>query len=134
MRWDRSGCIVTQRFEYHDDPGGFAESLWHYDRSVTLASRKQRQDLQEVLEKHPHLYFMPQIEKFTGSKVRMGGRHYFIANKPVSCADLPLGRAMRGYVVFLGDSWRVGLPRMIPQSTTYGVSCAGECALHSMWT
>ena len=59
----------------------------------------------------------------------------FIANKPISCADSPVGRATRGYValeeltgklVFLKDSWRVDLPRMIPESTTYGVLAQGN--------
>ena len=38
----------------------------------TLASQKRRQDFQEVLENHPHLYSMSRIGKFTGSGLRVG--------------------------------------------------------------
>ncbi|CAL1696086.1 unnamed protein product [Somion occarium] len=30
LRWDRSGCIVSEAFNYHEDPDSLAEFFWRY--------------------------------------------------------------------------------------------------------
>lgn len=137
MRWDRSGCIVTRRSNYHEKPAVFAEFLWRYehlsqagrgyDPTATRATLAERARLQLALTAHPSIHKSSLDDLWPVYKLQVN-RRVFIVNKPVSTAESPIGRATRGYVAldtetgklaFLKDTWRVVGPLMIPESDIY---------------
>ncbi|KAJ8519090.1 hypothetical protein ONZ45_g3926 [Pleurotus djamor] len=126
LRWDRSGVIVTERFNYVADCSLMVEYIWRFiklnsldrgfDPTVSLASEAETEAAHERLQpwkpKHPRDVL--KIEVPHGKKTR-----YFLVWGAIAEPRSPFGRATRGYVaievlsrnrfsapMFLKEQWR----------------------------
>ncbi|CAL1700736.1 unnamed protein product [Somion occarium] len=136
LRWDRSGCVVSEAIDYQQDPDGLAEFFWRYshltpeqrgfDTSAVRATKGEEAllsfGLDAFIKESPRdvKYLRPRDDPtYVAYKITMddgrGGTRKFIIRQPFWDADSPCGRATRGYaaydlterrMVFLKDSWR----------------------------
>ncbi|CAL1708843.1 unnamed protein product [Somion occarium] len=136
LRWDRAGCIVSDRFDYVEEPDILLEFFWCYarltreergfDPTVVPASAAEAKLLSDTLsryikESQPRnvSYLQPKPDStYPFSKMLVptpNGTRELIVGKPFWDADSPCGRATRAYaaydmvekkIVFAKDSWR----------------------------
>ncbi|CAL1708930.1 unnamed protein product [Somion occarium] len=136
LRWDRAGCIVSDKFDYVEEPDILLEFFWCYarltreergfDPTVVPASAAEAKLLSDALsqyikESQPRnvSYLQPKPDStYPISKMQLrlsNGTRELIIGKPFWDADSPCGRATRAYaaydmvekkVVFAKDSWR----------------------------
>ncbi|TCD68316.1 hypothetical protein EIP91_011175 [Steccherinum ochraceum] len=120
IRWDRSGALVSKRFNYREDPAVLAEFFWRYgqlspverglDHTVQAATVAEAEKLSKALQTHAS----------NPSKRRIPEDHFYLIQKPFSFPISVLGRSTRAYValdlsapdeehqlVFLKDYWRI---------------------------
>ncbi|EED84704.1 predicted protein [Postia placenta Mad-698-R] len=134
LRWDRSGAIVSESFDFvHEDKetmfrflykyGSMARHERGYDPTVTAATKQEVQDMKAKITKnrdglHP-------VDPVRGTDSHESGRGIIFA-KPHKSSGSPIGRGMQGYVaynvdekrlVYLKDSWRFA--DVIPEHKTY---------------
>ena len=134
LRWDRSGTIVTEAFEYDQCPH-LAEFFRRYSRAPD-----------DMRGKDGTVSTPTYAEEYT-ARCALGLTHkpdvplhklavipldkdplYFITPPPIPALYAPPGRATRGFkaydiatsqVVFLKDSWRIVLPGIKPEGLVY---------------
>ncbi|KII94366.1 hypothetical protein PLICRDRAFT_67999, partial [Plicaturopsis crispa FD-325 SS-3] len=120
FRWDRAGVIVSQIFDYQDDPNFLGEYLWRFnhmtDSQLGLDGTVRNADNKEKLLAKTHLG--PHIFDRSCPIFHIDGPESkcFLVWEPIMRPLSPLGRATRAYVafeiatgkvVFLKDVWRV---------------------------
>ncbi|KAI0064454.1 hypothetical protein BV25DRAFT_1800059 [Artomyces pyxidatus] len=128
IRWDRSGAVVSERFDWREDPNTLAEFLWRFDHmsgaqrghdtTVTRATEEETRVALPYLKasgKFPNGVTGP-LHKFLVHDDATGKDHYFIAPSPFSSSAVLPGRASAGYIafdlqkqicVYLKDCWRI---------------------------
>ncbi|GJE91967.1 hypothetical protein PsYK624_081190 [Phanerochaete sordida] len=126
IRWDRSGAVVTQRFDYVADPRYLCEFMWRFshmsdeqrgwDHSVSAASRKEaalfKNAVQELLSRSASSRKVPNAEQTlddTGTfpiwKIRVassatGAEIVLIVNRPFAGHYTLRGRSTRAYLAY----------------------------------
>jgi hypothetical protein len=132
LRWDRSGAIVTEAFKYDESP-----YLAEFFRCFSMASPVMRGKDQSVLDPTPAEALAARQVLGLGEEVPLvklqvpdanGSPLYFITSTPRATPYTPPGRATRGSLaynvlrgtkVYLKDSWRVNLPDIAAEGSTY---------------
>ncbi|KAL0953940.1 hypothetical protein HGRIS_005103 [Hohenbuehelia grisea] len=123
MRWDRSGAIATEEFNYLEDPQRFVEFFCRFSRmdnsqrgwdpTVESVSPTESELARQLLKPWAPKVERP-IVKF-GVPAQESTTRWFIGWGSVCSAHSPTGRATRGYpvfecgtttVMFLKDAWR----------------------------
>jgi hypothetical protein len=133
LRWDRSGTIVSEAFQYNvsDQLAEFFRRYSHasdvvrgVDETVTKPTPAQERQARDVLD------IDRSIPLFKVLVPHEGGQYEFIVRAPDARPYTPPGRATRGFkaydiaqrrVVFLKDSWRVNLPDILPEGKVYKI-------------
>ncbi|KAI0046339.1 hypothetical protein FA95DRAFT_1560215, partial [Auriscalpium vulgare] len=146
LRWDRAGTVVTERFNWREDPDTLAEFLWRfnhldkkqrgYDVTVTpatsgegmlamegfAAARKKGKKYLPILTEDIVLHkFMVYDEKTSTERFFVGPSAH-VYNRSMA------GRGTFGYyawdidggrVVYLKDSWRINTEDMAKETDIY---------------
>jgi hypothetical protein len=132
LRWDRSGTIVTEAFNYNESP-----LLAEFFRRYSQAPRKMRGIDQSVSA--PTAEEAAAAGKALGLDVKVplfkleipissGASRYFITTTPQAAFHIPAGRATRGFhaydisqatLCFVKDTWRIDLPGIRAEGLTY---------------
>ncbi|KAA1467222.1 hypothetical protein DENSPDRAFT_900394 [Dentipellis sp. KUC8613] len=121
IRWDRSGAVVSERFDFTQAMSPLAEFLWRFnhlddaqrgrDLSVTSASEEET----ALARKHS---MEGDIHKILVTNDADKVDHYFLVSAPSVYRLVVTGRASFGYIaldmqnekkVWLKDSWRITL-------------------------
>lgn len=132
LRWDRSGTIVTEAFEYDQSPH-LAEFFRRYsvaptamrgkDETVSIPSRYEARNARKVMGLGANI---PVLRLSVPAPD--GSLYYFFVPTPEAILYTPPGRATRGFsaydpssgeLVFLKDTWRIDLPAFIPEGEVY---------------
>ena len=123
FRWDRSGCIVSALFNFHEQPQILASFFWcyahlseeerGYDSTVTRATPQEIKYLAEATNKfikdslpRDVSFMLPKEEPgypYPVFKIRAqtkDGYQNLIVKKPFLDVDSPCGRATRAYAAF----------------------------------
>ena len=123
FRWDRSGCVVSALFNFHEEPHILASFFWSYahltdterghDPTVKRASPQEAKYLadattQFIKDSLPRdvSFLLPEEEPdypYPVFKIRLqtdGGSRSLIVKKPFSDVDSPCGRATRAYAAY----------------------------------
>ncbi|TFY69131.1 hypothetical protein EVG20_g3283 [Dentipellis fragilis] len=133
MRWDRSGVIVTERFNFTQEDSPLADFLWRFnhlngvqrgfDLSVTPASDEETRLARDDFDMKDG-----NIHKVLVRNDADGVNHYFLIAAPAEYRLVVTGRASFGYValdlqekkkVWLKDSWRIDLTEMEKEYQIY---------------
>lgn len=141
LRWDRSGTIVTEAFQYNQTPhltdffrrfGAAPLDMRGRDLTVSIPTPEAALAAQEA-------FGLDSADSLLCLKV---SDRLFVVEPPVATAYTPPGRATRGSrawdiegnrQVYLKDSWRVDLPDFDAEGVTYqtlmhhGVEHIAEC-------
>ncbi|KAA1467253.1 hypothetical protein DENSPDRAFT_847428 [Dentipellis sp. KUC8613] len=131
IRWDRSGAIVSERFDITKDGNALVEFLWRFnhisyaqrghDPSVTVASAAER----ALAEKHS---MTGDIHKVLVVNDVDKAKRYFLISSPTEYKLVVTGRASFGDIaldlqtekrVWLKDSWRIDLDEMEKEFDIY---------------
>ncbi|TFY58525.1 hypothetical protein EVG20_g8114 [Dentipellis fragilis] len=131
IRWDRSGAIVSERFDFTKAESPLAEFLWRFnhlddaqrgrDLSVTSASEEEA----ALARKHS---MEGDIHKILVTNDADKVDHYFLVSAPSVYRLVVTGRASFGYIaldmqtkkkVWLKDSWRIDLDDMKKEFEIY---------------
>ncbi|TFY69116.1 hypothetical protein EVG20_g3296 [Dentipellis fragilis] len=131
IRWDRSGAIVSERFDMTKDGNALVEFLWRFnhlsyaqrghDPSVTVASSAEK----ALAEKHA---MMGDIHKVLVVNDVDKAKRYFLISAPTEYKLVVTGRASFGDIaldmetetqVWLKDSWRIDLDEMEKECDIY---------------
>ncbi|KAL0953962.1 hypothetical protein HGRIS_005122 [Hohenbuehelia grisea] len=142
IRWDRSGAIVSERFNYREDSQPLVEYFWRLahmgsedlglDPTVQLASPAEAEKAHEVLAEWKPPVTRP-VVKFQ-VPIEGGAFETFLGWGPVFEAHSLTGRATRAFpvydmkrdkVAFLKDMWRS--PAMTPEVDTLKKLLAANC-------
>ena len=133
LRWDRTGTIVSESFEYNED-NHLADFFTRYscaspemrghDASVSQPNHTESEAAAKTLG-------LPCTTEFVQLEVPEGaGIRTFVVPVPVAPAYTPPGRATRAFkaydvssrkIVFLKDTWRIDLPEIYPEGRTYRI-------------
>ena len=123
FRWDRSGCVVSALFNFHEQPEILASFFWcyahlsdkerGYDPTAKRASLEEIKYLSDATKKfikdsRPRdvSFMLPKEEPsypYPVFKIRVqaeDGAHNLIVKKPFLDVDSPCGRATRAYAAF----------------------------------
>ncbi|KAI0066536.1 hypothetical protein BV25DRAFT_1912597 [Artomyces pyxidatus] len=142
IRWDRSGAIVTERFEWSEQQDTLAEFLWRFthlsevergrDDTVTTPSEEEIARARAALELQVYHYpkGVPDVlHKFLIHDDVTGEDHHFVAPLSTAHSQVITGRATFGYgvaydlernvCVYLKDSWRIALADMHKEGDIY---------------
>jgi hypothetical protein len=133
LRWDRSGAVVSQAFNYSNRY--LAEFYWRYnhstpeDRGVDISVSEPLADEATLARQHLKLDSWVPLVKFAVYHEDDEGISYYIGSKPTFKGNAsPTGRATRTFivfdllteeVVFLKDTWRIDLPDMAKEGEIY---------------
>ncbi|TCD68320.1 hypothetical protein EIP91_011179 [Steccherinum ochraceum] len=120
IRWDRSGAIVTERFNYRDNPAVLAEFFWRYgqlslvergfDHTVQDASKKQTRRFHRAIRAYIADDTKRQLpgmvscldDDFPCRKIQVpdgdGKPRYYLVQKPFSLPFSVVGRSTRAYI------------------------------------
>ncbi|KAA1467096.1 hypothetical protein DENSPDRAFT_227079 [Dentipellis sp. KUC8613] len=134
IRWDRGGAIVTERFNFVENPEPLVEFLWRFnhlspeergmDTSVSPATAEETAMAveAEIAAKGDPVHKMH--VKNDADKVD----HYYLVSRPTEYNIGVCGRSTRGYIaidmekkdrVWLKDSWRIDTPEMPKEFQIY---------------
>ena len=132
LRWDRSGMIVTEAFEYNTLP-----YLTNFFRRYSLASQAMRGKDDTASdptpsEAHTTRKALGLDRKVPLVKLSIPGTNsnllYFVTGTPEASVYTPPGRATHGFeaydishsrTVFLKDSWRIDAEGIQPEGEVY---------------
>lgn len=133
IRWDRAGAVVSEAFDYTQNPQFLAEFFWRYnhldacgrgwDPSVSspndVIAEKARSKLGLAPAAPVTRFMVPDAD---------GSQSYYVGHKPISSPRSLVGRATRSFSVFeegtervkyLKDSWRILGDDMLKESEVY---------------
>ncbi|KAH9849497.1 hypothetical protein C2E23DRAFT_737101 [Lenzites betulinus] len=84
-RWDREGCVVTEAFDFHENPGILLEFFWRYsqvlsaerghDPTTTVGNREAEALFQEAIRAHVRAQLDvdgPELDKAVGTHYQPG--------------------------------------------------------------
>ncbi|KAA1467234.1 hypothetical protein DENSPDRAFT_832229 [Dentipellis sp. KUC8613] len=133
LRWDRSGVVVTERFNFTGEDSPLADFLWRfnhlngvqrgYDLTVTPASDEETRLAQDDFDMKDGNIHKVQVHNDAD-----GGDQYFLIAAPAEYRVVVTGRASFGYValdlqrkkkVWLKDSWRINVDGMEKEYQIY---------------
>ncbi|TFY83845.1 hypothetical protein EWM64_g159 [Hericium alpestre] len=134
IRWDRSGAIVTERFNYTKEKNVLAEFLWRFnhlgpkarghDLTVTPATSTEI----ELAKTKDYFSAAVNIHKVTVHNDADNLDYYYLVSAPTDWNLSLTGRATRGYValdmktkklVWLKDSWRIDVDELEKEVDIY---------------
>ncbi|CAL1708974.1 unnamed protein product [Somion occarium] len=151
FRWDRAGCIVSEKFNFLRDSHLLAEFFWCYahmtreqrgfDPTVVPASAAESKLFSDALSRHIEeskprdvSYLQPKPDStYPISKMQvptMNGIREVIVGKPFQDSNSPCGRATRAYaaydlvekkVVFAKDYWRDEAKGLLSEAEFYDI-------------
>src|SRR6266404_930493 len=142
LRWDRSGIIFTESFNWYEQQDTFFEFLWRlnhlsgadlgYDTTVTSV------EIDEANAALPKLRTYPGLEKLKKENLHKflvrddgtsdGRIKYYITSGPIWDSESLFGRSTVGYIgydmettnlVYLKDFWRTDLPGIQKEGDVY---------------
>lgn len=134
LRWDRSGTIVTEDFEYNESPflvdffrrySKASPEMCGKDQSVSAVTPTEADAARQVLQLDNETPLIKLAVPVTEQHSR-----YFITDTPRATLYTPPGRATRGFcaydiserkAVFLKDSWRIDLKDIHMEGSIYEV-------------
>ncbi|TCD68321.1 hypothetical protein EIP91_011180 [Steccherinum ochraceum] len=148
LRWDRAGIIVTDQFDYKEDPQPLAEYLWRYGRisatnrgfdpTVRCSTSSDQEAFRHALQgRLESLKLIPGAERtlddrFPCYTITVAGSaeepRSYVVRRPISSPSSPTGRATRAYIaldiasqelVFLKDYWRPLESSHTPEAEVY---------------
>ncbi|KAA1467113.1 hypothetical protein DENSPDRAFT_832091 [Dentipellis sp. KUC8613] len=134
IRWDRGGAIVTERFNFVENPEPLLEFLWRFnhlspeqrgmDTSVSPATAEETAMAVEAKIAAEGDPVHKMHVKNDADKVD----HYYLVSRPTEYSIGVCGRSTRGYIamdmekkdrVWLKDSWRIDTPEMPKEFQVY---------------
>ncbi|KAJ7102735.1 hypothetical protein C8R44DRAFT_346473 [Mycena epipterygia] len=141
MRWDRSGCIFSERFQWTTS-GHFEDFFWRlghmtdaqrgFDTSVVLASPAEitlvRKVIAEAQASNRNLELPKEDEVLYKFTVFDDREHYIVAGMPQVFPRAFASRATSGYlgvdldsgkIVYMKDTWRIDLPGISKECDIY---------------
>ena len=143
LRWDRSGVIYTETFNWANEPDMLLEFFWRlnflsdaergYDTTVTSVDNGEEAEAAlSGLRKHKGLEHvqLPDLYRFFvyDDRARDGQPRSYITPGPVWLTDALFGRCTFGYIaydvalprlVYLKDFWRTDLPDIQKEGDVY---------------
>lgn len=117
FRWDRAGAIVTEAFDYRDEPELLCEFLWRFhlanpiqrgfDPTVTVATKAEENLFKKLIMGHVTLQLG--IASTRSEKVKKGLMKHYEKGKVTKMEVYELGKTSP-------DSYLVSVPQMSPLS------------------
>ncbi|KAI0089087.1 hypothetical protein BDY19DRAFT_906019 [Irpex rosettiformis] len=129
-RWDRTGCIVSEHFDFEAEPEKLLNFIYRlalmpdrelgYDTSATLATREEvrlvseirrpngyaRKCAAEILAPHTQVFYP--IYKITCANINGEGEGVYYIGKHRTATYSLMGRATKGYIMFVQGSHLLG--------------------------
>ncbi|KAA1467100.1 hypothetical protein DENSPDRAFT_868861 [Dentipellis sp. KUC8613] len=134
MRWDRGGAIISERFNFVENPEPLLEFLWRFnylspeergmDTSVSPATAEETAMAVEAKIAAEGDPVHKMHVKNDADKVD----HYYLVSRPTEYNIGVCGRSTRGYIamdmekkdrVWLKDSWRIDTPEIPKEFQVY---------------